>query len=273
MRLDKTPLNRNGGLWDRREVDPESSQFQRRVGSLRQAQYAEAPGLAATGGATAELDTAVNFGTILLSVRPGSGAQDRVLLTLTGATDTYTLTLTDETTLTVAVTGGATASGTFTISGDTDIALSKNGNDVTVRDGTSTTTIDATGASDTSFTLSLFGPSSATHRDPTSLTNLHIYNTYQASPSYGSRTQSSADYSFPLQSGESSYQTDSGAVLASDTAAPFYSSGLQFTGRSGARSSRLVRRSTATTRPPSRLRPRLSGAPSSASRRTSRART
>jgi len=234
MRLDKTPLNRNGGLWDRREVDPESSQFQRRVGSLRQAQYAEAPGLAATGGATAELDTAVNFGTILLSVRPGSGAQDRVLLTLTGATDTYTLTLTDETTLTVAVTGGATASDTFTISGDTDIALSKNGNDVTVRDGTSTTTIDATGASDTSFTLSLFGPSSATHRDPTSLTNLHIYNTYQASPSYGSRTQSSADYSFPLQSGESSYQTDSGAVLASDTAAPFYSSGLQFTGRSGA---------------------------------------
>lgn len=234
MRIDQTPLNRRGGLWDRREVDPEATQLERRPGSLRQNQYAEAPGLAATGGATAELDTAVNFGTILLSVRPGSGAQDRVLLTLTGATDTYTLTLTDETTLTVAVTGVATASSTFTISGDTDIALSKTGNDVTVRDGTSTTTIDATGASDTSFTLSLFGPASAEHRDPTALTNLHIYNTYQASPSYGSRTQGSADYSFPLQSGESSYQTDSGAVLASDTAAPFYSSGLQFTGRSGA---------------------------------------
>lgn len=242
MRLDEAPLDRNQGLYRLKETDPDATQLSRRPGSLRQAEYAEAPALSCTGAATATMDTAFDFGgTILFSVRPGSGANDRRLLDIVGANDTYRVTLTDETTITVyAEGGGGNDDGTFTISGDTDLALSKNGSDLTLRDGTSTLTIDLSTLTvvDTSFVLTLFGPAASTHRDPTALSNIHIFESYQASPSYGSRTQASADYSFPLNSGLPGRQVDTvaSAVLASNTTAPSYvvGTGLQFNGQSGA---------------------------------------
>ena len=182
VRLDKTPINRNGGLWDRREVDPDATQLSRRTGSLRQAEYAEAPGVGAIGGASLKLmANTIALGVILFSVRPGAGALSRTLLLLDNGTDTITVTLRDEITIRVkAVGSGGTDTQDYTIVGDTNLALSLSGNNLGVGDGTtiSTSNISGLGITNSAFEFYVFGDTTTTDRDQTVMTNVHIFETF-----------------------------------------------------------------------------------------------